>query len=227
MGGRITSDYTHTIATNDESEYFRGTFVCFESLYKAERYTELLELLQSRNFRFDFYQAYAVKTLLKLNRNDEALPIIDECRRISRNGTAAIDQVLVDFNLAPPPVEFIYGPDACKALRKGTYIGWYKAVAEKFPEKQPAEILEALIASTPGEEGKWFTTAKDLGMLQLAIRLANTSLCDPSTLARAARDYLDTDPQFAMDAGKAALSIGICRAMVLMLMMSAAHLIPH
>lgn len=192
-------------AASDGHSYSRGTCVCFESLYKAGRFEELLELSKARNFRFDSYQAYAVKTLFTLDRKQEALAIANECKRISINGTPSIDQVLIEFNLAPVPAELAYGPGAFQSLRKGTYIGWYRAVAEKFPERQPLEILQDLIATMPGEEGKWFTTAKELGMLPLAIRLANTSLCDPRTLSRASTDYLDKDPQFSMDAGRAAL----------------------
>jgi hypothetical protein len=174
-------------------------------LFKSQRYDELLDLLQSRSLRFDYYQAYAVKTLLILNRNDEARRIVDACKQNSKNGTPSIDHVLIEFNLAPAPTQLTYGRDAFEALRKGTYIGWHKAVTEKFPEKDPVKILEDLIATTPGEEGKWFATAKDLGMLELAIRLANKSLCDPRTLSRASHDYLDKNPRFAMEAGRAAL----------------------
>lgn len=192
-------------ATHQDGGYFRGTRLCFEALYKARRYEELLELLHAPSFRFDWYQAYAVKTLLTLGRNEEAFKTVDACKRDSVNGTPAIDQVLIEFNLVPPPPELTYGSGAFEVLRQATYVGWYRAVAEKFPEKQPSKIIRDLIATSPGAEGKWFTTAKELGMLQLAISLANTSLCDPRTLSRAARDYLDKDQQFAMDAGRASL----------------------
>lgn len=66
-------------------------------------------------------------------------------------------------------------------------------------------MLDDLIASSPGEEGKWFATAKDLGRLGLAIDLARRSPCDPTTLVRAARNFLKTNPAFAFDAARAAL----------------------
>jgi hypothetical protein len=70
---------------------------------------------------------------------------------------------------------------------------------------EPAEILADLIKTTPGEEGKWFATAKDLKLFDLALELANQSPCDPKTLTRAARDYLDSAPAFALGAAMAAL----------------------
>jgi hypothetical protein len=39
----------------------------------------------------------------------------------------------------------------------------------------------------------------------VAIELANQSSCDPRTLTRAARDFIDTNPVFALEAGLAAL----------------------
>jgi hypothetical protein len=67
------------------------------------------------------------------------------------------------------------------------------------------QILSDLIAATPGEEGKWFATAKELGFYDLALELANRSPCDPKTLTRAARDYLDSEPAFALGSAIAAL----------------------
>ncbi len=56
------------------------------------------------------------------------------------------------------------------------------------------------IQSMPGEEGKWFATAKEAGLLDLAIELANRSPSEPRTLTRAARDFMDKNPAFALEA---------------------------
>jgi hypothetical protein len=71
--------------------------------------------------------------------------------------------------------------------------------------KDASEILADLIAMTPGDEGKWFATAKDLELYELALNLANRSPCDPKTLTRAARDNLDSAPEFALGSALAAL----------------------
>src|SRR2546425_8098927 len=60
-------------------------------------------------------------------------------------------------------------------------------------------ILGDLIASTPGEEGKWFATAKTLKQYDPALALARRSPVDPKTLVRAARDHLKSQPAFALD----------------------------
>ena len=71
--------------------------------------------------------------------------------------------------------------------------------------KDKLQILEDLVESTPGEEGKWFATAKSLGMLPLALKLAHQSPCEPKTLNRAARDFLEKDPKFALGVAMASL----------------------
>jgi hypothetical protein len=60
--------------------------------------------------------------------------------------------------------------------------------------------LRDLVASQPGQEGKWFATAKDTGLFELAIELANRSPADPRTLIRAARDFAVERPEFALAA---------------------------
>ena len=66
-------------------------------------------------------------------------------------------------------------------------------------------ILADLIKTTPGEEGKWFATAKDLQLYKLALQLADKSPCEPKTLIRAARDFLESEPAFSLGAAMAAL----------------------
>jgi hypothetical protein len=55
--------------------------------------------------------------------------------------------------------------------------------------------------------GNYFhgATAKELKLFDLALELANRSPCDPKTLTRAARNYLEIKPAFALGAAMAAL----------------------
>jgi len=48
--------------------------------------------------------------------------------------------------------------------------------------KDKSQILSDLVATTPGEEGKWFAKAKEFARYDLALELANQSPCDPKTL---------------------------------------------
>jgi hypothetical protein len=62
-----------------------------------------------------------------------------------------------------------------------------------------------LVETTPGDEGKWFAAAKDAGLFEEALALAKRTPCEPKTLTRAARDFIDGRPEFAHDAGMLAL----------------------
>jgi hypothetical protein len=84
-------------------------------------------------------------------------------------------------------------------------LATFRAVAKKYPHKQPAEILADLAADTPGEEGKWFAAAKEAKLYDLALDLARRSPCDSRTLVRAARDFAARQPAFAVEAGLLAL----------------------
>ena len=64
----------------------------------------------------------------------------------------------------------------------------------------------SLLATTPGEEGKWFATAREVKHFDLALELADRSHCDPKTLTRAAGDYLDSAPTLALGSAMAAAS---------------------
>ncbi len=81
----------------------------------------------------------------------------------------------------------------------------FRALVKKYPQKDSGQILQDLIASTPGEEGKWFATAKSLAHFELAASLANQSPVNIETLNRAARDFIDKKPAFALAAALASL----------------------
>ena len=65
--------------------------------------------------------------------------------------------------------------------------------------------MNDLVESTPGDEGKWFASAKSVGLYDEAITLANKTPCDPRTLTRAAKEAAKEHPDFAVEAGMAAL----------------------
>jgi hypothetical protein len=77
-----------------------------------------------------------------------------------------------------------------------TNLAVFKETARKYPEQEPRQVFLDLVKAR-GDKGKWFAVAKDAGFLDLALECARSSSADPSTLIRAARDFLDRDPQFA------------------------------
>ena len=186
----------------DKHVHFHGTPACLSALYSAGRYDELLELLTQETF-WD-YKRWAVKALAAKGMNSEAIAMA-EGSRSSWASDLDIDQLCEKILLSIGLVEEAYERYGLRANQSGTYTAWFRAVAKKYPDKKPAEILNDLTNETPGEEGKWFAAAKDAKLYTEAIALARRTPCSPQTLTRAARDFAVKQPQFAADAGMTAL----------------------
>jgi hypothetical protein len=86
-----------------------------------------------------------------------------------------------------------------------TNLATFKAIVKKYPQIARETVLRDLVASQPALDGKWFAAAKDAGLFELAIELANRSASNRRTLTRAARDYAIKQPEFALAAGMTAL----------------------
>ncbi len=184
--------------------FFKGTTNCLSALLFAERHQELLDLLEMEPHQIWDYRRYGVKALAALGRKGEAIRYAEE-RRCLNDSPFAIARACEEILLSSGLVDEAYRRYGLLANQAGTYLAWFRAVAKKYPNRHPAAILQDLVALTPGEEGKWFAAAKDAGLFDEAIALANRSPCSPQTLTRAARDFAVKNPGFAIEAGMAAL----------------------
>jgi hypothetical protein len=172
------------------------------ALFTAGRYDELIELVQSDVLWS--YKRWAVKALATQGRGAEAIAYAERCRSPWASDRD-IDSLCEHILLASGQPEEAYARYAISANRAATFLGWFRAVAKKYPDKPPGVVLADLVRHTPGEEGKWFAAAKDAKLFDEAVALANATPCDPKTLTRAARDFAQTNPAFAVEAGLAAL----------------------
>lgn len=187
-----------------EWTFFTGAANFLSALLAAERYDEILEYLRPVNLRMWDDHVYAVRALAAMGRPDDAIRYAEDCRRegVSDRAVAiACEEVL----LANGRTEEAYREYAVDANRAGTHLAWFRALAKKYPDRTPDDILAYVVEETPGEEGKWFAAAKSAGLYDEAIRLANRSPCSPQTLTRAARDFAGSKPEFALEAAIAAL----------------------
>ena len=184
--------------------YFHGTTACLSCLLVAGRYQELLDLLALDRKPFWHYRRYGVEALLAMGKKSEALKYTEASRGLNQPDSA-IDQACEEILISSGLHDEAYRRYGLSAAKGHSYLARYRAVAKRYPMMAPAEILADLIKTTPGEEGKWFATAKDLDLHDLALELANQSSCDPKTLTRAARDNLDSVPEFALGSALTAL----------------------
>ncbi len=182
--------------------HFHGTSACLSALFTAGRYDEVIDLVKADVFWP--YKRWAVKALSAQGKKAEAIRYAEGCRSPLANAYD-IDGLCEEILLSSGLVDEAYARYGLSANRAGTYLAWFRAVARKYPQKKPAEILADLVEHTPGDEGKWFAAAKDARLFDEAIALANRTPCAPQTLTRAARDFADKHPPFAIEAGMAAL----------------------
>lgn len=144
------------------------------------------------------------RALAALGRTDEAIQYA-EAWRGRNDGPIAMAAACEEILLAAGRVEEAFQRYALDATRGTSYLATYRALVRKYPQKRPEEVLGDLVSKMPGNEGKWFATAKEVGLFDEAIRLANLTPSDPKTLTRAARDFAEARPEFAIEAGLAAL----------------------
>jgi hypothetical protein len=186
----------------DVRGHFHGTEACLSALYRAERYPEIVDVLQADTIWP--YKRWAVRALAAMGSKAEAIRYAESCRGPWTHD-GEVDLACEEILLSSGMVEEAYERYGRLANRAGTYLATYRAVATKYPHKAPHAILTDLVKTTPGDEGKWFAAAKEAGLYEEALALASRTPCDPRTLARAARDLAEAQPAFAVGAGLLAL----------------------
>ena len=184
--------------------YFKGTSACFSALYAAGRYDELFTLLGKAPYAYWPYRRWGVKAMAALGKPAEALQYAEASHGLNQP-SGQITETCESILLAAGMHNEAYQRYALTANQRGTYLATFRAIIKKYPNKPPADILNDLIASTPGTEGKWFTAAKDAKLFEVAAKLIQRSPADPHTLIRAALDFVAAKPDFAYACAMSAL----------------------
>lgn len=180
--------------------FFKGTTNCLSALVAAERYDDVLALLELAPYKMWHYRQYGVKALAAKGKKAEAIRYAEEGRGLN-DSPIAIARACEEALLSSGLIDEAYKRYGLEANQAGTHLATFRAVAKKYPHKPVSEILGDLVKTTPGDEGKWFAAAKDAGLYDDALALASRTPCDPKTLARAARDFGEKEPAFAIGAG--------------------------
>lgn len=182
--------------------FFHGTSACLSTLFTAERFDELIALLDIDRTIWE-YKQWAAKALLAQGKKAEALRYAE--KENERGSDMRIAWFCEELLLSSGMVDEAYARYGLSANQAGTYVGMLHTILKKYPHKQPKDVLADLVASTPGQEGKWFAAAKDIGLYDEALALAHRSPCEPRTLARAATDFVAERPAFAFEAAMLAM----------------------
>jgi tetratricopeptide (TPR) repeat protein len=184
--------------------FFKGTTNCLSALLAAGRYEDILGLLEVAPYKMWHYRQYGVKALAAMGRPTEAIRYAEDGRGLN-DSPIAIARVCERILLSSGHLDEAYRRYGLAANQATTYVAWLRAVTKKYPHKKASDIINDLVAQTPGDEGKWFAAAKEAKLFDKAIALANRTPCSPQTLTRAARDFAQKNPTFALEAGVTAL----------------------
>lgn len=198
----VTSVWNHNSAGGHG--FFKGTSACLSALYTAGRHGELLALLEKPRHKFWHDRQWGAKALASSGKRTEAIRYAEESKGLNAP-LSAIANFCEDVLLSSGFADEAYARYAIEASYGTTNLAIFRSIAKKYPNKSPETILRDLVASQPGEEGKWFAAAKDAKLFDLAIELITRSPTDPRTLIRAARDFAAERPDFAVAAGVAGL----------------------
>jgi hypothetical protein len=184
--------------------FFHGATNCLSALLAAGQYQDILDVLEIQPRTIWSYRRYGVKALAAMGRPAEAIRYAEE-RRGLNDSPVAVARACEAILLEVGQIDDAYRRYGLVANQAATYVAWFRAVVKKYPHKTPSDVLDDLVAQTPGDEGKWFAAAKDAKLFDKAIALANRTPCAPQTLTRAARDFGEKNPTFALEAGLTAL----------------------
>jgi hypothetical protein len=187
----------------DGFRFVKGVDASLSALFRTNRFEELRAILELTGKTSWTYHQWGFKALVAEGKRAEALRYAENHRGINEGYAIdrAREEVLLDSGLA----DEAYHRYALRTNHQSTYLATFRAIAEKYPHKDPRDILADLVESTPGEHGKWFAAAKSAGLYDEAIALVRAAPADPKTLGRAARDFAEKRPLFAMEAALAAL----------------------
>jgi hypothetical protein len=125
------------------------------------RHEEIHALLEKDPIPFWSYREWGVRALAVLGRANEAIAYAEASRGINQS-PIAIAAVCEGVLLAAGRVEEAYQRYSFDATRGTSYLATYRALARKYPQKRPEELIEDLVARTPGNEETWFATAKEM-----------------------------------------------------------------
>ena len=184
--------------------FFSGTTLCYSALFTAGRHDELLGLLAMDPRPIWQYLVWGARVLAARGQVDDAIAYARQ-HAGSTTSLETIARFAEEALLKANRRAEAFDQFALLANQANSNLSTFRALSKKYPELAPDKLLGHLIASTPGEPGKWFATAKTLKLFDRATQLAWASPCDPKTLTRAARDHLTKQPGFAMQAALAAL----------------------
>ncbi len=194
-------------ADHQNFSYVTGTSICLSCLLERGRYDELQELLATHRVKFWPDHRFGAEALVRQGLWEAAIAFAEAARSKTNPGyyELSIDRFCEALLIEQGRSDEAYQSYGLRAANGTTNLAVYRALIRAYPDRDRRRMLLDLI-ETRGDKGKWFAAAKDAGFFDIAIECAAAYGADPSTLLRAARDFLGKEPKFAATVALLALS---------------------
>jgi hypothetical protein len=185
--------------------YFKGTEPCLGCLFETGRYNEILALLKNKDRMLFHYRKYEVMVTAAQGDIDGALEMLDNFLQDPYTSSYAAARVGEELLMKLGRTEEAYKRYAFKTDFHATGLATFSAIRKKYPGISPQRILNDLIDADPGNERRYFAAARKVGMIELAIEIAEKFDVEPKTLTTAGKDYVQKDPELSLRFGLLAL----------------------
>lgn len=176
-------------------------------LLEAGQHEELIELVGLQKHRFWGNDRFVAEALLRAGREDEALAHADTLLQQDRDpwGYRDIAQFCEAILVRQGREEEAYRRFGLPSASGNTYLAMWRDLVKRYPDLDARRILTDLIEAH-GSIGKWFAAAKTAKYLDIALECAAQPDAAPTTLVRAARDFVIKEPAFAAQVGLYAIA---------------------
>ncbi len=191
----------------DDYFYFIGTSACLSCLLESGRYDELRRLLDLDDPPFWHYESFWAEVLLRQGQIDDA---IRHAQSLLPDDNGDADRLHAYRPDASEIKRFCeqtlyiagrrreaYEQYSLPAQPDTTYLNHFRSLVRRYPEFEPGQILMDLIEKSGRPKQAWFSSARKCELYDIALQCAESGPVNPSTLATAARDTLQSHPGFA------------------------------
>lgn len=195
----------HVFSSTEPRGFFKGTRPCLACLFETGRYDEIIEMLKNKErLQFD-YRKFEVMIAAARGNIEGALEVLDGYLYNQYTSPYAVARLGEELLIQNGRIEEAYRRYAFKTSYHATGLAMLSAMCKKYPKISPQRVLNDLIDADPGNERRYFAAARKIGMIELAIEIAEKYDVEPKTLTTASKDYAERDPDLALRFGLLAL----------------------
>lgn len=177
--------------------YDRRTVAWLSASFRAGRHDAIVKALAEDQFWP--HARWAVAALRARGETERALSRAEAAT--GRFGSVEALQICEELLLELGRRDEAWQRFALEAHESPSRVKWLKSLLKTYPEYDAGSILAQLVATSRGQEGRWFAAARNNGLLNEALLLAENSAAEPATLITALKQHADSDPPFAFGCG--------------------------